>query len=101
MLADTGIHLIHAAEPRHDHARATPRPSSETRSAGSAPSTGPSQPHRYLPDNAPATTPCASASRSPTAQPRTLRGEPAATPPTRVHPWPTPRRHRRHPSLIG
>ena len=67
MLTDNSIHLIHTAQPRHEHAPSTPGPTSKTRSAGCAPSTGPSQAHRYLPDNAPATTPCGSAAKSPTA----------------------------------
>ena len=67
MLADNSIHLIHADQPRHEHARTPPRPISKHRSAGSAPGTGRSKARRYLTDNAPATAACASALKSPTA----------------------------------
>ena len=45
----------------------TPKPTSKTRSADSAPSIGPGRAHRYLPGNAPVTTPYGSASKSPSS----------------------------------
>jgi hypothetical protein len=102
MPTDNSIHLIRAAQQRHEHTRAkaiaamheldrsgaaltfesvarhagvsrswiytqTDTPTQTTKTNDSVTSAGPSRAHRYLLRNAPATTPCGGASKSPTA----------------------------------